>query len=554
MLLGSQHSLLVLFGVVLVPAMITQLHELPLEEANHILFATILSAGGATLLQVLRYGSFGLGMPLFMGTAGAYLACSHAAVAMGGVSLLVVMSVLTAPIFAMYGFFLRYLRRIITPTVGGVVIMLAVAGLLKDATITWTGDMDLAWIDAAPRLIVGVVTICAMMAVSWLGGDSLRPWSLLVGLGVGVAAAWLGGILDVSLLREAAIIGGPPRHIEFALLDFELAHAVLWLTFAMAAVVTCVSYTGNAMAIQEIAGHSRGMEDYEAIQGGLYSCSVSTLAAGLLGGMPLAPNSPNLSLLKMTGVTARRVGVAGALFLVVISFFPKFHAAVLSVPGPVLGAIGVYLVAQLFATGMAMVASEGLCFRNGQIAGLSIILGIMVESELFFPNAFPEFLEPLYTNGFAIAGLTAIALSTLHNVILERWDTFSVNPSMEELPVVQSHIESLSKKYGLGPLSAGYLGLACEEALQHVLNASEMEEGDKTVTFRLKSASEHIKVEISLSARAESVAQAQQFEPHQADEEELRKLGLFLLSKVAHNFGQIYISGHTFISFEVAAE
>ena len=85
-LIGLQHAILVITGVSLVPAIITQMFGLPLKDAANLVFATMLGAGLGTLFQVFRFGRFGLGQVMFMGTAGAYLACAHSAVSMGGLA------------------------------------------------------------------------------------------------------------------------------------------------------------------------------------------------------------------------------------------------------------------------------------------------------------------------------------------------------------------------------------------------------------------------------------------------------------------------------------
>ena len=461
------------------------------------------------------------------------------------------MGLLTAPIYAIYGYFMRYLRLIITPTVGGVVIMLAVTGLMKDATIIWTGDMNVAWPDAYPRLIVGAITILSMMAASWLGGERLRPWSLLIGLGAGGLASWFFDLIDTSGFNEVKYISFPPEFPTLKIVKLSWAHLSLLLTFAVAAVVTSVSYTANAMVIQEIGGRPKGREDYEAIQGGLYASSVGTFLTGVLGGMPITSSSANLPFLKITGDTSRRVGITGSVIIIVSSFFPILPTSILCLPGAVLGAIAVYLVSQLFATGMAMAASQGLNFRNGQIVGLSLVFGLIVESELFFPHAFPDFLAPIYTNGFAVAGLTAIALSILHNVILERWIVFRVHPSMDNLPEVQNRVTELAHRFNVNDRGVMLLNLACEEAFCHIVEAATMEEKARLITFRLKPEAEAVDVEVSLKVRTEQLREAEEFKPHEATDEELKRLGLFLLGKVARDIGHIHISGHTFLSFRV---
>ncbi|HQJ30429.1 MAG TPA: solute carrier family 23 protein, partial [Syntrophales bacterium] len=75
-ILGIQHVMLMYGEVTLLPVIIGRNAGAPLE---HILFAAGaagIAAGVSTLIQVMRWGPFGAGYTLFMGTSAAYLAGS----------------------------------------------------------------------------------------------------------------------------------------------------------------------------------------------------------------------------------------------------------------------------------------------------------------------------------------------------------------------------------------------------------------------------------------------------------------------------------------------
>ena len=60
---------------------------------------------------------------------------------------------------------------------------------------------------------------------------------------------------------------------------------------------------------------------------------------------------------------------------------------------------------------MRLGAYGDLNFKNAFIAGLSICSGLVMESDLFFPQAFPDYLTPFTTNGFAVGGMVAVSCS-----------------------------------------------------------------------------------------------------------------------------------------------
>ena len=137
--LSLQHVIILFVGIIIAPAMLAQLYGLTAGETHYLIFMTTIGAGISTLFQPYRFKQFGLGMPMFMGTSGAFMSCSAAAMSLGGLSLFSTLALLSAPFQVLFSFGIRFMRHILTPTVGGVIIMLAIAGLLKDSVMIWIG-------------------------------------------------------------------------------------------------------------------------------------------------------------------------------------------------------------------------------------------------------------------------------------------------------------------------------------------------------------------------------------------------------------------------------
>ncbi|WP_029896393.1 solute carrier family 23 protein [Desulfohalovibrio reitneri] len=551
--LGLQHVLLVFGTIALLPSLLGHAHDLSGAQVNLLFFATALGAALATGLQLLRGRSIGLGGLMFMATAGAFLPAAHDAIDLGGLPLLFSLGLAAAPLQAVYAMFLHRLRHVITPAVGGVVIMLAVTGLLKDSTIIWTGDMEVAGTEAALRLGVGGAALAAMLFSEWLGGRILRPWSLLFGLVVGTLLAWPAGLLDLAPVAKAAPMGLPSVGPG---LDFgwnTAQHGALLVSFLTASLVTGVKYTGDAMALQKTAGNRL---DHEAIQGGLVSASLGSAASSLLGGLPITSHSPNIPLVGMTRQHSRRVGIAGVALMAGLCFCPKFLAFMTCIPGPVIGAVGVVLVGHLFATGAMLAASHGLHFRSGLIVGLSLVMGLVVQSGLFFPNAFPESIQPLTGNGYAVGGLTAVLLSLIHHLLVERWTVIRLPARLEGTRRLAEHLERMARKYGLDQRSRNRLELACEEVYSHVVTHLREggESGKRAVTLGLRPEPDHVQVEIAGRARVEDVEEIDRCEVSPGTEEDMHCLGLYMLHKIARDVHHIHISGYAFVSFKVPVD
>ena len=121
--LSLQVVTLVLTGIILIPIIVLNAADYP-EGLEWAVFAALAVSGLATILQARPAGPIGAGYPLYMGTSGAFIGVSAAAVAAGGLSLLGTLVVASSLVQFFFSARLSFFRRLITPTVGGTVIML----------------------------------------------------------------------------------------------------------------------------------------------------------------------------------------------------------------------------------------------------------------------------------------------------------------------------------------------------------------------------------------------------------------------------------------------
>ena len=162
--MGVQHVMLIYSEIVFLPVIIGRKAGVPMD---HILFASLaagVASGLITLIQVVRLGRFGTGYTLFMGSSAAYLAGSLETLKAGGFPLLCTLSILVAPIEILMGYFLRYLRHIITPAVGGVILLLVVLSLVPLSVSEWMGETGHVFFASQESFLTGLTT---MLRPSW---------------------------------------------------------------------------------------------------------------------------------------------------------------------------------------------------------------------------------------------------------------------------------------------------------------------------------------------------------------------------------------------------
>ena len=94
--LGLQLVVLCVAGIVLTPAIVIRAAGGSEAFLSWAVFAAILVSGTTTLIQAVRFGRFGAGYVLLMGTSGAFIAVCVAAIAQGGPAMLATLVVISS--------------------------------------------------------------------------------------------------------------------------------------------------------------------------------------------------------------------------------------------------------------------------------------------------------------------------------------------------------------------------------------------------------------------------------------------------------------------------
>ncbi len=549
LLLGVTHVSLIFDGIIFLPIMIGKATATPTEQVAFVTFATILVAALGTLVQTLRVGRVGCGFVLFMGSYSAFLACTLTAVRMGGLELMATMTLLSAPVAFFYSYFLRFLRHIVTPQIGGIMIILVALSLMPIAVELWQGGFpDRPGFGSSPNYIVGVITMAVLVLLMLFGNTVLRLWTPLLGLGAGCAAAWIFGLVRFDQFVAAPWIGLPQWAWPGLELNLGVSHLPLLAAFIMAALVSAMEGTGNIMLVQQFSLRRFRKVDYQQVQAGLYGDAAAKALAGLSCAAPVAMFCDNLPLLKMTRVASRRVGLMGAAILFALAFLPKISGFLLDLPAPVIGGMLVVICGMLFAAGIGLIASTGMSFQIGLILGLSLCAGLIAETRNFFPTVMPVALAPMLQNGVAVGGFVAMLMSALTVLFPKPRFTFRLPPQSAEMPKLLATLEQVRDKFTMSDAQFHRLRLACEETFSHL--AERIADADTSCLFDIQRKEDGISVEIICGSQVEDVDQCPRpINPSQADDQELSRLGLFLLAKTARDVLHYHLSGTTFISF-----
>ena len=550
--LAGQHVLFMLSGVLFIPILLAKTGRVSLEEAEYLAFVSILVSGVTSLIQVVRIGSVGSGYVLFMGTSGAFIACTLDAVDQGGLALMATLAMLSAPLEFLISYFFRFLRKIFTPAVGGVVIMLVAVTIIPITLGLWVGEEGSPGASSRANLLIGLATFLTMLGCAVFGSKRLRAWGLLLGIGSGYVTAALFGQLEMTNLNAAGWFGLPRADWPGIEMRFQAAHWPVFIAFLIATVAGTIETVGDVIAVQKISKRNFRKVDYDSVQGALYADGVGNFLAGLAGTAPNTTYSSNISLLELSGVASRRVGLYGAILLGLVAFFPKVSGFILDIPGPALGAASFVLIGRLFVTGVRVATMEGVTPQTAMIVSIAFWGGYAAGNELFFADLIPAAVRPLVSNAIATGSAIALLLAVIFQLKPVRRTKETLRANLTDLPKLQGFVDMTTERFQFDDSLQHDLQLCCEEVFVCLCEADAQEGSERTVAVRCTLEEDTMLVEITDRSSVEDVDL-----PRVPDDlgaaslEELRHLGLVLVSKLAQDVNHLKISGRNYISFRL---
>ena len=461
--LGAQFTILSIAGVVLTPAIVVRAGGGSDTYLTWAVFAAVAVSGVTTILQAVRVGRIGAGYVLLMGTSGAFIAVCVTALARGGPPLLATLVVISALFQFALAARLSLLRRVLTPTVAGTVIMLIAVTVMPIVFDMLTEVPEGAPASAAP--ISALATVLVITGLALKAAGPLRLWAPVVGVAAGSAVAGLFGIYDAGGVARAAWVGVPDSSWPGFDLSFGPVFWALLPAFVFVTLVGAIETIGDSVAIQRVSWRRPRAVDFRAVQGAVAADGTGNLLSGLAGTVPNTTYSSSIAITELTGVAARRVGVAIGILYVALAFLPKALAAVVAIPGPVSAAYLLVILSMLFVQGMRMVVQDGIDYRKGLIVGVSFWAGVGFQGGVIFPEFFSQAAGGLLQNGMTAGGLVAILMTLFMEITAPRRSRLEVALDPADLPKITAFLRALASRNGWDEAMAQRLDAAAEETL-----------------------------------------------------------------------------------------
>ena len=520
--LGVQAGLLSLGSTILIPTIAFQSAGASELVVAWAIFASLVIAGVISGLQAFPFRRFGAGFVLITGATSAAIAVTVDALAAGGTSLLLPLMVATALFQFAFSYRISILRRVITQTVSGIMLML-IPVTIAPIMLRRIGEISPG--DSQPSgLACALVTLATIILVSLYGRPRLRPWSPLIGICAGGVTAGALGLIDLDRIAQAAWVGLPEMMAwpTFAI-DLGPSFWGLLPAFLMVSISCSIRSMGAALAIQDVSWRVPRAPDLRAVQGAVAADALANLLSGLSGTIMNSTRSSTVPLIRNTLVSSRPVGLVLGLALAAFAFLPKVAALVLALPPSVLAAYLTVMVAALFVTGMKLVVSGGLDYRRTLIAGISFWVGTGCEYGLLLPDMLPQVAGGFLDNGLAMGGLTAVLMTTMLELVGRRRRKLVTDLSVSCLPELQEFVAEFGRGSGWPQRMLDRLDAVAEETLLTLLEGqsesdtakrrlwvnAHSEGGDAVLEFVAKSSEGNIEDRIAFLGDASDARPAE---------------------------------------------
>ena len=430
-------------------------------------FAALVVSGVTTVLQAARVGRVGAGHILIMGTSGAFIAVCVAALKIAGPATMASLIIVSSLFQFLVAARLSLLRRIFTPVVSGTVIML-IAATVMPAVFDSLTEVPEGTPQAAP--LAALVTLAIVGGLVLRGPAAWRLWSPVIGIAAGCAVAALFGLYDVRQILDAPWVGVPFQDWPGLDLTPGVEFWGLLPAFVVVTLVGAVETIGDGVAIQRVSQRRPRATDFRVVQGALNADGTGNFLSGIAGTLPNTTYSTSVSLVEVTGIAAKRVGIAIGILFIALAFFPKLAAVIIAIPLPVAAAYITVLLGLLFVQDMRIVIQDGVDHRKAAVVGLAFWIGTGFQNKWIFPDLLGEgFLGVLLGNGMTSGALVAVMMIVFMELTGPRRRRLNVTLDQETLPKLEDFLREFASRANWNGAATERLVLVGEETLATLL-------------------------------------------------------------------------------------
>ena len=287
-------------------------------------------------------------------------------------------------------------KKYFPPQVTGAMIIVIGLNLIPSAV-----DM------AMNNLVVAIITLVVAVSINKFAKGSIRQFSVIIAIFVGILVSSIAGIADFSAVGKASFFAIP----NFTTPKFSIEAVII---IAPVVLAVFMEHVGDITTNGAVVGKNF-LED-PGLHKTLLGDGLATLFAGLLGGPANTTYGENTALLAITKNYDPKLLRLTALFAIVISCVGKFGTFLQSIPTAVMGGISIYLFSMITFIGIKTITDSKCYKESGNLSVMAIILIIGLTTCYIKHFTGIEIGIPIAAN----AKLTGLSLAAIVGIIINR--------------------------------------------------------------------------------------------------------------------------------------
>ena len=415
-----QHLLAMFVGVITPALLICQALGLPAQDTQHIISMSLFASGVASIIQIKAWGPVGSGLLSIQGTSFNFVApliMGGTALKTGGADVPTMMAALFGTLMLasctemVVSRILPFARRIITPLVSGVVVMIIGLSLIQVGLTSVGGGfaaMSNHTFGAPKNLLLAGVVLGLIILLNRQRNPYLRIASLVIAMAVGYVLAMFMGMLPAYSAPATSFMVPTPLYYGLSI-DWTLL-----LPLMLVFMITSLETIGDITATSDVSEQPVAGPLYmKRLKGGVLANGLNSFVSAVFNTFPNSCFGQNNGVIQLTGVASRYIGFFIAVMLMVLGLFPAVSAFVQQLPEPVLGGATLVMFGTIAASGVRIVSREPLNRRAILIIALSLAVGLGVSQQPQILQFAPDWLKNLLSSGIAAGGITAIVLNLI---------------------------------------------------------------------------------------------------------------------------------------------
>ena len=407
-----QHLLAIFVAIITPPLIIAGALKLDLETTGFLVSMSLFVSGLATFVQCRRLGPVGCGLLCVQGTSFSFIGPIIAAGIAGGLPAIFGATIAGSVVEMLVSRVLKYMRRIITPLVSGIVVTLIGLSLIK-VGITACGGGEAAKAAGTFGSIeyVGLAALVLTLIIFFNRSSNhyLRMSSIVIGLVIGYVVSWAMGMVNFSDIPDFGNLNVP---IPFKYgVSFDLSAIV---SLGLVYLITAIEAYGDITANSLISGQPvEGEKFMKRASGGILADGFNSMLAGIFNSFPNSIFAQNNGMIQLTGVASRYVGYFIAGMLVLLGLFPVVGLVFSLMPEPVLGGATLLMFGTVAAAGIRIIASQDINRKATLVIAISFSFGLSVELVPEILSQLPETVRNIFSSGITTGGVMAILTNAL---------------------------------------------------------------------------------------------------------------------------------------------